>query len=97
MDNAGVWRLAPAYDLTFSAGPCGEHYLAVEHEGRNPTREHVERLGKRHGLSTRAIAGIIDEVRAAVSEWPRYGVELSVKASRQEVKDGLAAINHAFA
>ena len=97
MDNAGVWRLAPAYDLTFSAGPGGEHYLAVEHEGRNPTREHVERLGKRHGLSTRAIAGIIDEVRAAVSEWPRYGVELSVKASRQEVKDGLAAINHAFA
>ena len=27
------WRLAPAYDLTFSTGPNGEHCMAVEGEG----------------------------------------------------------------
>nr|QQZ51606.1 HipA domain-containing protein [Phenylobacterium glaciei] len=30
MSERGDWRLAPAYDLTFSAGPGGEHYLDIE-------------------------------------------------------------------
>ena len=30
MDRTGTWRLAPAFDLTFSAGPGGEHYLTIE-------------------------------------------------------------------
>ena len=29
MDFAGTWRLAPAFDLTFSAGLGGERYLAI--------------------------------------------------------------------
>src|SRR5665213_321567 len=45
MDASGDWRLAPAYDLTFSRGPGGEHYLDVEGEGRRPTRALVARLG----------------------------------------------------
>ena len=96
MNEAGEWRLAPAYDLTFSTGPGGEHYLAVEHEGRNPTRAHVERIGQRHGISARTVATIIGEVRATLSAWPRHAAELGVKASRQEVTDGLAAIDNGF-
>ena len=96
MDYAGGWRLAPAYDLTFSAGPGGEHCLAIEHEGRNPTREHVERIGKRHGLSARTIAAIINEVRAALSDWPRHAAELGVTASRQDVTHCLVAIDRGF-
>lgn len=42
MSRAGEWRLAPAYDLTFSLGPGGEHYMDIEGEGRNPTQAHVE-------------------------------------------------------
>ena len=41
MDQNGTWRLAPAYDLTYAAGPGGEHYLDVEGEGRRPTRAHI--------------------------------------------------------
>lgn len=96
MDDAGEWRLAPAYDLTFSSGPGGEHYLAIEHEGREPTRDHVERLCKRHGLSAPAIAAIIDEVRSALAEWPRLAKELGVTASRQVVTDGLCAVDRKF-
>lgn len=33
MDERGHWRLAPAYDLTYSAGPGGAHYLDIEGEG----------------------------------------------------------------
>lgn len=96
MDDTGGWRLAPAYDLTFSSGPGGEHYLAIEHEGREPTRDHVERLSKRHGLSARTITAIIDEVRSALSEWPRHAAELGVTASRQVVTDSFCAIDRYF-
>lgn len=70
MDTAGIWRLAPAYDLTYSAGPGGEHYLDIEGEGRRPTRAHVRVLGKRHGFDRVIVDGIIDEAAAALARWP---------------------------
>lgn len=90
MDSDGEWRLAPAYDLTFSNGPGGEHYLAVEGEGRAPTRAHVVTLGRRHGLSDRTIAEIIDAVRHALADWPRLAAEVGVTASRAEVAERLS-------
>lgn len=86
MDERGQWRLAPAYDLTHSAGPGGEHYLDVEGEGRNPAREQVRALGRRHGLPDRLIETIIDEVRAAVADWARFAEAAGVtRASRAEI------------
>ena len=86
----GEWRLAPAYDLTFSNGPGGEHYLAVEGEGRAPTRDQVTTLGRRHGLSDRAIVAIIDEVRGSLADWPQIAADVGVKVSRAEINDRLA-------
>jgi serine/threonine-protein kinase HipA len=81
MDTNGEWRLAPAYDLTYAPGPGGEHYLDVEGEGRHPTRAHVVKLGKRHGLSEKHIAEIIDKTRAAVSGWPKFAKSAGVSAT----------------
>jgi len=72
MGPDGEWRLAPAYDLTYSAGTGGEHYLDIEGEGRRPTRELVLKLGKRHGLDHKRVTAIIDKVRAAVVDWPKF-------------------------
>jgi serine/threonine-protein kinase HipA len=95
-DAEGQWHLAPAYDLTFSSGPGGEHYLAVEGEGRRPTRAHVLRLGKRHGFSEARVSQMIDAVRASIAEWPRHAQELSVSASRDEITERLTYIDEAF-
>ena len=84
MSERGDWRLAPAYDLTFAAGPGGEHYLDIEGEGRHPTRTHVLALGLRHGLSDRLIAEVIDAVRASVSDWPRFAREAGVTLRSQK-------------
>ena len=81
MDASGDWRLAPAYDLTFSAGPGGEHYLDVEGEGRRPTRAHVEKLAKRHGLSGKQAAIVIDDVTAAISGWEALAKDSGVGAA----------------
>jgi serine/threonine-protein kinase HipA len=81
MDQTGEWRLAPAYDLTYAAGPGGEHYLDVEGEGRRPTRGHVLKLAKRHGLREKAVTEIIERVRAAVSDWPKLAKSTGVTAT----------------
>ena len=83
MSEHGDWRLAPAYDLTFAAGPGGEHYLDIEGEGRNPTRAHVLTLGLRHGLSDRLIAEVIEAVRSSVSDWPGFAQEAGVTRRSQ--------------
>lgn len=85
MDPHGEWRLAPAYDLTYAPGPGGEHYLDVEGEGRRPTRSLVVRLGKKHSLNERRIAEMIDEVRAAVSGWPRFAKSAAVSAASTQL------------
>jgi serine/threonine-protein kinase HipA len=81
MDESGDWRLAPAYDLTCAAGPGGEHYLDVEGEGRRPTRAHIEKLAKRHGLSDKHTATIIDDVIAAISGWDVLAKRTGVSAA----------------
>ena len=81
MDPSGEWRLAPAFDLTFAEGPGGEHYLDVEGEGRNPTRAHVLKLGKRHGISERRATEIIDKTQAAIAQWPKNAGRIGVSNS----------------
>ncbi len=50
MNRRGEWTLAPAYDVTFSTGPRGEHHMDVEGEGANPGRPHLVALAQKAGL-----------------------------------------------
>jgi len=97
MDPAGAWRLSPAYDLTYSAGPGGEHYLDIDGEGRNPTREHVRRLCRQHGLGDLAIDEAIEAVHAAVDRWPTFASDAGVtKTSLADIGAAHAAVAKAF-
>lgn len=96
MDDRGDWRLAPAFDLTFSTGPGGEHYMAVLGEGRTITREHVERLGKNHGIPAKRVAAAIDDVRGALADWPSHAGDTGVGASITTVSEGLDAVARHF-
>lgn len=44
------WRLAPAFDLTFSEGPGGQHHMDVCGEGAAVTRAHMLRLAREGGV-----------------------------------------------
>ena len=39
MDENGTWTVSPAYDLTFSTGPGGEHCTTIMGNGRNQVRQ----------------------------------------------------------
>ena len=96
MDNAGQWRLSPAYDLTFSQGPRGEHYLDVDGEGRRPTRAHATTLAQKHGIALPLANKIIDEVRASLSSWTDIAEETGVTASAKEIQTRLTEIDLDF-
>lgn len=81
MDPDGQWRLAPAYDLTYAAGPGGEHYLDIEGEGRHPTRAHVLRLGARHDIDARRVSAIVEAVRHAVTRWAAFSTAAGVSTT----------------
>ena len=44
------WRLAPAFDLTFSDGPMGQHHMDVCGEGAAVGRDHLLRLAREGGV-----------------------------------------------
>lgn len=44
MDAKGIWKVAPAYDLTFSATGQGMHSTMVAKESLNPTKKHLMEL-----------------------------------------------------
>jgi serine/threonine-protein kinase HipA len=76
MDAGGTWRLAPAYDLTFSFGPGGEHSMMVMGEGKAPGLAHLRALAAKHAVRT--AEEIIDRVVAAVADWANFAEQADV-------------------
>ena len=56
------WRLAPAFDLTFSEGPMGQHHLDVCGEGAAIERQHMLRLAKEGGVSIKQAEVVVDRM-----------------------------------
>jgi serine/threonine-protein kinase HipA len=83
MDEDGSWRLSPAYDLTFMAGPGGEHSMLVAGEGRSPTTEHLLKAGEAMGVDRPDMKLIIDQVAVALGEWTAFAAEAGLSPSRQ--------------
>ncbi len=75
------WQLAPAYDLTFSPGPGGEHSTTYAGEGKSPAREHFLKLAGGADIAGRDADNIIDEVAEAVAGWGRFAEAADVTAS----------------
>lgn len=72
MDGQGEWRLAPAYDLTCSAGINGEHTTSVAGEGRDPTKAHMLKVGETVGIKPDRMHRIIDRVQESIERWPKW-------------------------
>jgi serine/threonine-protein kinase HipA len=92
MDDAGEWRLAPAFDLTRAANPLagGVRAAAVLGKSREPGRDDLHRLGERQGV--RRVAEHIDQVLDAVRDWPRWARQAGLGTRRaREVREELPA------
>ena len=92
MGPSGDWKLAPAYDLTFSPGPGGEHSTSVLGRGRNIANEDLLTLGKSADLTNDESTQIIERVASAVAAWDRFARDWDVDTtSRIRIGSTLAS------
>ncbi|MGQ3053402.1 MAG: type II toxin-antitoxin system HipA family toxin [Roseateles sp.] len=92
-DAAGQWRLSPAFDLTFSFGPGGEHTTSVAGEGRAPSRADLLRAAAQGGVKPVDARRLIDHWREQFQALPALLADAPVRsATRRELLDKLPRI-----
>ena len=80
MDQGGAWTLTPAYDLTFAmgAGWTRTHQMRIRDKRAGITHADLIAVGDEFGL--RAPGRIVEQVRSAVGDWPRFAEQEGVPA-----------------
>jgi serine/threonine-protein kinase HipA len=76
MDKAGVWTLAPAYDVTYSYNPNGawtsQHQMTVNAKRDQFSMDDLRRCAQGASLKRGRCEAIVEEVIVAVDRWPEY-------------------------
>ena len=91
MDSAGIWKLAPAYDLTYSNSSHGMHSTTIAREGQNPGRSQLKELSNEFILKNGV--SIIDQVADAISHWKSFAQDADVsKNSRDLIEKKMQSI-----
>jgi serine/threonine-protein kinase HipA len=85
MDSEGTWKLAPAYDLTFSSGPGGQQSMLVMGNGQHITEAHLRELGAVAGLDSDAVPMMIERTKDALSQWPALASEYGLKSQTRNL------------
>ena len=95
MDKAGRWRLAPAYDMTFSYNPQGAftsvHQMSVNRRRSDITVQDFAAVAARHGLNSASARQLVTQVRDAVAGWRGHAAEAGVGEERTEAIGALLA------
>jgi serine/threonine-protein kinase HipA len=61
-EDDGRWLLAPPYDLTYSTGVGGEHFMDIAGEGKTPERKHLLATAAAAGLDAKVAEPVLDEL-----------------------------------
>jgi serine/threonine-protein kinase HipA len=90
MDDNGLWRLAPAFDMMWAYNPSGlwtnQHQMSVNGKRDGFELNDLLTVATRYGISHPR--GIINEVVQSVSSWTKIALEQSIP---QPLIDRIAA------
>ena len=91
MDERGVWRLSPAYDLTYARGRgyTRMHQMTLGDKRDGFTRKDLIVFGARMGIN-KSGAYIVEQVTDAIGRWAGYARGVSIPDKQ------IAAIGSAF-
>jgi len=85
MNPAGGWKLAPAYDLTFSNSSHGMHSTMIAGESKSPGQQHLLELA--NTFEVKNAKAIIDEVQTAIFDWKIYAKDSGVSVDSKKLID----------
>ena len=82
MDKSGAWKLAPAFDMTYAYNPqglwTGIHQMTFNGKRDNFSLDDFKAVAKFAGLRQGRYKKILDEVKSAVTEWPKLAKQNEV-------------------
>lgn len=86
------WRLAPAFDLTYSQGPMGQHHMDVCGEGAAVERRHLLQLAAEGGVARKTAEVTIERLREHAAGLTRYADALPIRQKTvKRIEDAVAA------
>jgi serine/threonine-protein kinase HipA len=97
MGPDGRWTLTPAYDVCPSAGPGGEHAMAINGEGRSPTSRDVMAVARDAGMDGVEARAIVEGVAAATEGWSDRAREAGVPRKRADAIGRMLSTNASLA
>ncbi len=88
MDQEGRWSLAPAFDMTYSYNPSGlwtaRHQMTINGKRDGFSMEDFRACAKAAMMKRGRAGKIVEEVRAAVSNWRQYAETAKVAPEWQD-------------
>ena len=94
-EKTRIWGLSPAFDLTFTHGMRNCHTTAIMGKD-NPEHEDLKKIAEKYGI--KQWTSLLDEVRNAISKWPRIASKHGLSARRTgAIQKELAAIDRVCA
>ncbi len=73
------WRLAPAFDLSFSEGPLGQHHMDVCGEAAAVGRGHLLRLATEGGVPLKAAEAVMAWMLEQASSFARRAAQFPIR------------------
>ena len=89
MDKKGVWRLSPAYDITFSYSKrsmwVNSHQMLINGKADKITKNDLISVAKKAGIKISEAEKCISEIKSSVSKWDEFAKEagLSLKTAEK--------------
>lgn len=81
LDEQGLWKLSPAFDLTYSDGPRGEHATSIAGRGREITWADLLRVAKAGGVKVKAADACIAQWCAVAKTMEKEARDLPIRAA----------------
>ena len=78
MNDTGHWKVAPAYDLTFSSSAHGMHSTMISGESAHPTKQHLIDLANYFKIKNASY--IIDDIQEVIYNWKDYANQCDIRA-----------------
>lgn len=86
------WCLAPCYDLTFCAGPGGEHQMDVCGEGRAVSRAGMLGLARQGGLDVHWAGDVLARLVELAGQWMQSATNYAIRrATLKQVATAIEA------
>lgn len=88
MDKKGVWRLSPAYDMTFSYNPSSTwvnaHQMLINGKADGITMDDFVKVAEKAGIKQKEREKCIKHVKKAVSKWAEFATEAELSYKNTE-------------